>query len=1154
MGRGYGTFSRLAQVVALYLLFGVGCAGDGCSCMTSVPGGFPAAERMDNAVQLRVSQTGLDFLSSRADVLAGTLLGDSQEIRFDVPPSCGTDPKVCCYVPYGYCEMKVDLERRAGDSPRFEVDMLDNGRLGLRLRARINTTTAMPVHTQGIFQEIQCWVSVNSTWSGTRHVNLWAELDFEDDPVTGTTRVRVTDTDAWGLTGSDISISGGLLCGFGSTTDAANQVMSQFRNQLSEAVNGFLCQKCESDDECAPFGTCGGDGTCEMDGGGCMQTLGTSGRIAAAGALPNLVTSKAGALDIYLAAGGFARGEQGGLTLGVLGGARPGVGASNHKCVPSVPKPASSNVAESTTIVTNTHPVTGETFDLGLAIHKDYINRAAWAAHQAGFLCVDLGTEQVPLLTANAISLAAPSFIDLVHDNDDPPVYLLVRPQEPPTINLGAGTYTPAEGGGQDIDEPLLTITMPKLEMDFYGYVDGRYTRLLTMVSDLTLTANVDVDGEGKIVPVLGDLANAFQNITVKNSGLLAEAPADIAEKLPALLSIGLPAITDQLKDISLPEMAGFTMMLRPGGLTSIDNNTSLGIFGDLAEATTMERRTTVITSAKIEPRRGKGSVVLVLGGTDFDGSAVDLEWQYRIDHGFWSPYSTSRRITVTRRALVVPGVHTIEVRARKVGAPRTTDIQPMVLEHEVAKTPSPVVVNFHGTSSGDGGCGCSTSGGGSGTGSLLLLLGCVFALTKRRRRNYGFIAVMTACCLVVGCGGGSTGGDEPDATPVPTSIIPGATGRYLSLAADGDRIVVAAYEQEYGDLVLADISGTSGVVAFDVIDGAPDGPAVFEPDGYRGGVRDAGEDVGAWTSTAINAGSVHVAYQDRDRGALILGVETATGWQRHVVDGDSDELTAGEFASMVFDGEGRPAVAYRTVDAAGLVSQLRIAQATTATPTTATDWEITTVEEAELTELPEFHDVPLGTALYVNAVIMPDGQPGIVFYRQTDHSLRLALRDAKAGTWRTVALESSPARDRGQFASATVSGDTLYVAYHDAISHSLFVLQYREGAVATRELVDDGIRADERPHSVGNSIAIVVADDGTIMVAHQNATTANLLMASKPVDGEWSHGGLLSGEIGYGFYTSAAGTAGSLWFATYAYDQSQRVRGHVEAGQMTMP
>ena len=50
------------------------------------------------------------------------------------------------------------------------------------------------------------------------------------DPVTGTTRVIVTNTDAWGLTGSDVNISGGLLCGFGSTGDAAAQVMSQFRD------------------------------------------------------------------------------------------------------------------------------------------------------------------------------------------------------------------------------------------------------------------------------------------------------------------------------------------------------------------------------------------------------------------------------------------------------------------------------------------------------------------------------------------------------------------------------------------------------------------------------------------------------------------------------------------------------------------------------------------------------------------------------------------------------------------------------------------------------------------------------------------------------------------------------------------------------------
>ncbi len=1161
MGRERTGLLGYLQAVALVLLFGVGCAGEGCACMTAVPGGFPANQRMENGVQLRVTETGMAFLSDRADGLAGQLLGDSQEIRFDVPPSCGSDPKVCCYVPYGYCQMEVDLERRSQDSPRFEVELLDNGRIGLMLRARVNTTVAMPVHTQGIFNEIECYVSVNSAWSGTPHVNMWAELDFTNDATTGTTTVRVTDTSVWGLSGSDVSINGGLLCGFGSTTDAANQVMSQFRNQLPDAINGFLSQQCETDDECAPFGTCNGDGTCELENGGSMQTLGTSGRIAAAAALPNLIGASSGSLDIYLAAGGFARGEQGGLTLGVLAGARPGVGPGSHNCVPRVDMPATTALGQSPTLVTNRHPLTGDAFDLGIAIHKDYLNRAAWAAHQAGFLCIDLGTEQVPLLTANALSLAAPSFIDLVHDNEDPPVYILIRPQLPPSIGLGAGTYRPGEGGAQEIDDPLLTITMPSLEMDFYGYVDGRYARLLTMVSDLTLDANVDVDGDGKIVPVLGDLANAFANISVKNSGLLAESPADIAEKLPALLSIGLPAITDQLQDIALPELAGFTVQLRPGGMTSIDNNSVLGIFGDLAEATTTERRLGVITRAAVVRTRKRiaGQVTLQLDGTDHDGTDTDLEWQYRVDGGFWSPYTRASRITLQRRAFNVAGTHTIEVRARKQGEPRSTDVEPVVLELVIAEPPraaTPPLLGFHGTGDSSGGCGdCSTGSDAPATGSLLLLLGCVFALTRRRQRSIGFIALVVVCCVAVGCGGGSAGGDdEPDATPEPTSIIPGPTGRYLSMASDGDRTVVVAYEQDYGDLVLADITGTNGAVSFDVIDGAPDGPAVFDPSGYRGGVRDAGDDVGAWTSVKLHDGIAYAAYQHRERGALLFGHESATGWQRHTVDGDSDELIAGEYASLVFDSQGHPAIAYRTVSADGLTTELRFAQARTPSPTNADDWDIVTIDQKLLGELPEFHDTPLGTAMHNTAVILPDGQPGVVFYLQTSHSLRLAVRDAETGEWTTRGLAGGGSVDRGQFATATVAGDTLYVAHHDANSHQLRLLRYADGGVAGRELIDDGARADDRHHSVGNANAIAVTADGTIIVVHQNATTSNLLLASRDRDGVWNHSELLSGDVGYGFYTGIAHVGGSLAFATYTYDQSQRVRGHVEAGHVSMP
>src|SRR5687768_3166355 len=122
-----GTTNRVVEVVAALALFGA-CSGDGCSCMTDIPGGFPPGERVDNAVQLRVSESGLTFLENNASGLAADALG-GEVINFAVPPSCGGDPRVCCGYPLGYCSLDFDLERLQGDLPRFELTPLGGNRV-----------------------------------------------------------------------------------------------------------------------------------------------------------------------------------------------------------------------------------------------------------------------------------------------------------------------------------------------------------------------------------------------------------------------------------------------------------------------------------------------------------------------------------------------------------------------------------------------------------------------------------------------------------------------------------------------------------------------------------------------------------------------------------------------------------------------------------------------------------------------------------------------------------------------------------------------------------------------------------------------------------------------------------------------------------------
>src|SRR5690606_22990125 len=116
------------------------------------------------------------------------------------------------------------------------------------------------------------------------------------------------------------------------------------------------------------------------------------------------------------------------------------------------------------------------------------------------------------------------------------------------------------------------------------------------------------------------------------------------------------------------------------------------------------------------------------------------------------------------------------------------------------------------------GGCACQSGGGGAG-GALggLALIGLAWLALgggRRRRGRAGGGAAALAIALSGGLLGGpgcSCGGDPvecagEDGECLEGEVERGPTGRWLSLAVSGDRLVGAAYEESLGDLVFFEI------------------------------------------------------------------------------------------------------------------------------------------------------------------------------------------------------------------------------------------------------------------------------------------------------------------------------------------------------------
>jgi hypothetical protein len=1193
--------SKLRAAVGLLLVAG-GCAGNSCSCAQPLPNGFPAEQRHSNAVQVRITDTGFAFLESNVSDVVGALVPGG--LNFTVPEMCGGTISICCMQPAAECAINIDLVPQSGDPPRLEVDPQTppGNRLHVTLRARIVTPGRLKASGSGS----DCWVTINTEGEAPDSVTVIVDADFTQDQSIaagqpGTTRLDISSVTINDLNNGDITIdpvddcwSDPLCCagdwdfvkGF-----IIDQARSQIEDQVRSAVTDQLCKQCAAAGECAPFATCNGNGVCELPGGACLQELGTSGRIQARDLLAAFSPGQEGAADIYDVAGGYARSNNAGLSLGVLSGAIPPDGVG-HPCVPGDTPPTDPGMQESTLFQGNTGPQGA--FHVGIGLHEYMLNQNAWAMYEGGVLCINAGTRSIDLLNSGALGIIFGSLGDLTH-GENVPVILGLRPQKRPVLTLGAGTFN-TDGS---ILEPLITVNLPELQIDFFALIDQRYVRLLTLQADVVLPIGLDIDDTGQIVPVIGDVEDAFTNLVVTNSELLDESPQQLADTFPTLLGLALPFLGSALGGFDLPTLGGIEIQIAPGGITSVEGNTMLALFGNLAVASpkpgravtraaiTSVRQPPIDAYATLDPAQ-RPTVELELGGEGRDGTDRDLEWQVRIDGGFWHPYTRSRRLILDDAVFWMPGTHRIEVRSRQVRLPETTsEIVMLSATLDPRGDDDEATLGFHGRVPSESGCGCRVAPSGSSRGATAAVLAGALALIAWAWRRHRVVALALVAALAPGCNCGS---DESCSSPEgAVAIEAGAIGRWSDVAASGDDVMVSAYDERYGDLVVGKLS-EEGTLQWHTADGVPQAAVVGICDGYRGGVMEPGDDVGAWTSIAIVDGRSLVAYQDRGAKALKLARETGTNdWTSYVVDAKPGE-EIGLYASLSVDSQKVPGIAYMATNVDdgmnGKKAQLRWAQASRSNPGSG-DWTIETIAEVKIpctglcaaglvcvaetdvctatdTSCPaecaadveacvagacvairpdtSLKDIPEGTGLFASAGRLGDGTAVVAFHDRSTGDLNLAVH--QAGLWTIVPLDASTDGDTGQWASLAVAGDAVHVAYQDAVGDRLLAVSWSGGTVGAIEVVDNGRREGERPHSVGANASLVATPSG-LLVAYQDQMLSDLLVAKRATDGTWTWQSVAQGAPGYGFFTSAA-MGERVWVSNYVYDRAAPILGDI--------
>lgn len=1203
-------------VLFVAALIATGGCGGGCdSCgMQPIPGGFPSEKRTSEAVQVRITPTGLAKITADPAGVIGPLVGDAMngKINFPVPASCGGDTEICCVnnMPSSMCgPLEIDLNRVGNEAPRLEIVPDGNTSMHLTIRARVRTLMNLPIKATvdilGFPVTVNCQIGLNTMGDNTPpDIKIDTDIQFTQDPTTGTTRIGAANTALTQLDDGDISVSGGGSCslaslGIGFVKDT---LIDQINGTLDDTINEATCASCNGSDVAScnsPFATSCNSGTC-MVGTRCLQETGLIGRMAGAGLFGSFSPGTTGSIDLYEVLGGYARTNNNGISLGMLGGILPS-GTERDRCGPPGTAPALVDVAELPMFQGNvrTDVTPNVPFDIGIGLHKTQLEQFAYSGYDGGFLCLTIGNGTVEQLTTDTLSLLSRSLGDLVESNA--PMAIGLRPQQQPTIILGKNTFMDDGQGGQTLMEPLLDITFPKMEIDFFTSIDDQYVRVFTLVSDVHLPIGLQATAMGELAPVIGSVDDAFTNVSVKNSEAVKETPEMLAATFPQILGLVLPQLSGGLGSFALPELGGLKLSVT--GITSVDNNNFLAIFANLVTTAARPVDTHVTMTGVSEPatelvknprmwKSSQGpSVSLYLG------DAQGLEWSYRTDRGFWSAWSTNRRPTIAPKTFWLPGKHTIEVRAREIGKPETIDTTPelieVVLGLEAEVSTRPANAPFHGQAS-NAGCACDSSGrGGAGAGLFALLL-AVLILPMRRMikraarsvKRMGAIVWLTAIAMLPGC----SCGDEPcgDQECLPGEPENGGLGRYTSIAGDDERVVVATYDNQLGDLVVADVTDPDAM-ALVAVDGIPDITPIYDPSGYRGGVSsdEVGPNVGTWTSIALTADHLaRVAYHDRDEKALKFAYETKKGsWKNYTIDASNGSEVVGTHTSIAIDASKHPVVTYLVEGAGGnagmFTTELRIARANVVNPEGPEDWSTSLITQApgscaglcasgsacldtdgveactattsdctatcdtgqaciagsctDEVLAPTTVTLAKGTGLFSSVVVLPDGRIAVTYYNRSTRSLEIAVEDAAdTSNFTATVLDETASRDNGMWSSAIVDGSgTVHVAYQDSLGDQLMYTTWN-GAPGTPEVVDDGQRAGDRTHTVGASAAIYLVN-GSPSIVYHDGTTSDVYVAAKGTP--WTTSNVAQGTAVDGISVDAASGPGGTYLAWDSID-----------------
>ncbi len=187
----------------------------------------------------------------------------------------------------------------------------------------------------------------------------------------------------------------------------------------------------------------------------------------------------------------------------------------------------------------------GEPYAFGASLTDSALNQAFYAAYNAGAFCLEVDTDNLYRLT-NGSAIVNTRLLDTFFPtadvrrftDSDAPVLVSIQPSEPPVIALGSGS-------GAD---PHLNFSWRNVQLSLYYMIFDRYSRVVSMTTDITTGLNFVQDPENPSVLVLSiDQSPQLSNIqqtynelfdnTDSNGNPIVDFPGTLRELLADFLS-----------------------------------------------------------------------------------------------------------------------------------------------------------------------------------------------------------------------------------------------------------------------------------------------------------------------------------------------------------------------------------------------------------------------------------------------------------------------------------------------------------------------------------------------------------------------------------------------------------------------------------------